>query len=102
MNKVWAAYPLWNSHNTLLMDDSPEKCPPPFDVNCIHPPSMEGLISSTQDITNEEKQKLFFEALAQFWQLDKEDGMDEKAALYQFLEKHGKGHMGWRGSTLKT
>lgn len=42
--KVWNAFPLWNPSNTLLMDDSPEKCPPQYLKNTIHPPPIQGLV----------------------------------------------------------
>lgn len=41
LHKVWKAYPLWNADNTLLIDDSPEKCPY-ASANCVHPPPIHG------------------------------------------------------------
>ncbi len=42
LSKVWQEYPLWNASNTILMDDSPEKCLR-FRDNCIHPPPIMGI-----------------------------------------------------------
>jgi hypothetical protein len=39
--KVWERFPLWNADNTLLMDDSPDKCPHHV-ANAIHPPPIHG------------------------------------------------------------
>jgi hypothetical protein len=39
--KVWERFPLWNAGNTLLMDDSPSKCPHAV-TNAIHPPPIHG------------------------------------------------------------
>ena len=42
LSKVWHEYPMWNKSNTLLLDDSPEKCQK-FMENCLHPPPILGL-----------------------------------------------------------
>ncbi|KAL3794586.1 hypothetical protein HJC23_008042 [Cyclotella cryptica] len=42
LSKVWSAYPLWDNTNTLLIDDSPDKCPRRFRENAIHPPPLRG------------------------------------------------------------
>jgi len=42
LSKVWEAYPLWNSHNTILMDDSPDKSPLSQAMNVLHPPPIHG------------------------------------------------------------
>ena len=42
LSKVWHVYPMWNKSNTLLLDDSPEKCQK-FMENCLHPPPILGL-----------------------------------------------------------
>jgi hypothetical protein len=39
--KIWKAFPLWNADNTLLVDDSPDKCPYAV-ANAIHPPPIHG------------------------------------------------------------
>lgn len=41
LSKVWREFPLWNASNTLLMDDSPDKCPF-FRQNALHPPPIHG------------------------------------------------------------
>jgi len=41
LSKIWEAYPLWSANNTLLIDDSPDKCP--FEAgNAVHPPPLHG------------------------------------------------------------
>jgi hypothetical protein len=89
LRKVWDAYPLWSANNTLLVDDSPDKCP--FAVaNAIHPPRLHGRTKDCQslqtvtasttttttttrpngamsDEDNERMQAAFFEQLVQFW-----------------------------------
>ena len=88
LSKVWEDYPLWNSTNTLLIDDSPDKCPNEYVNNALHPPPLTGLKpnqfdsstntnnnkSSTQalmndnnDEINEELQRKFFHKLAMHW-----------------------------------
>jgi len=47
LSKVWAAYPLWNEQNTLMMDDSPDKCPEKYSGNTLHPPPISGLYASS-------------------------------------------------------
>lgn len=92
-----------DSHNSLLMDDSPEKIPEELRNNSIHPPPLLGL-ESTADSTNEDEQMKFFEKLSKHfdrkYDSSKYDAMEstvkEKNSLYAFLEKHGKSHMGWR------
>ena len=81
LSKVWQCYPLWNSHNTLLMDDSPHKSPRSQAKNVLHPPPLHGqqsqppaaLSSSSSssawqsDEDNEQKQHHFFRLLIQYW-----------------------------------
>ena len=92
LSKVWEDYPLWNSTNTLLIDDSPDKCPNEYVNNALHPPPLTGLKpnqfdsstntnnnnnkSSAQALTkddcsndeiNEELQRTFFQKLAMHW-----------------------------------
>jgi len=43
LQKVWDEYPLFNKSNTLLIDDSPEKCPMEYKLNTLHPPPIFGL-----------------------------------------------------------
>lgn len=49
LSKVWDAYPLWDASNTLLMDDSPDKCPEIFLKNTVHPPPITGLRPKPED-----------------------------------------------------
>lgn len=41
LSKVWHNFPLWNISNTLIMDDSPDKCEE-FKDNAIHPSPLKG------------------------------------------------------------
>lgn len=97
LGKVWMEFPLWNHSNTLLLDDSPEKCPKQFRGNALHPPSIRGTFSipfgeagrgdekisedgNTQgshapnekaidaDDANQKAQQKFFELLAKHWE----------------------------------
>jgi len=43
IQKVWDEYPMFNESNTLLIDDSPEKCPLEHKLNTLHPPPIFGL-----------------------------------------------------------
>jgi len=54
LSKVWETYPIWNEHNTLLMDDSPEKCPKKYMRNTLHPPPISGLNASAYDLIRKE------------------------------------------------
>ena len=88
LDKVWKAFPLWSADNTLLVDDSPEKCG--FAVaSAIHPPAIHGqrnqsiqsssssatpadgpsdnLSLAMSDEDNEKLQLEFFEQLVSFW-----------------------------------
>jgi len=49
LSKVWEAFPLWNKQNTLMMDDSPDKCPEKYSGNTLHPPPLSGLNDSALD-----------------------------------------------------
>lgn len=74
--KIWEAYPLWSARNTLLIDDSPEKCSMAVG-NAIHPPPLHGRNprrNSNQngsffmtDQENEDRQSSFFRKLVSFW-----------------------------------
>ena len=87
LDKVWKAFPLWSADNTLLVDDSPEKCG--FAVaSAIHPPPIHGqrnesihssssatpddgtsdnLSLTMSDEDNEKRQLEFFQQLVSFW-----------------------------------
>ena len=43
LSKVWHQYPLWDEKNTLLIDDSPDKCPIIYRNNTLHPPPISGI-----------------------------------------------------------
>ena len=49
LSKVWSAYPLWDSTNTILLDDSPEKCPHRFRGNALHPLPISGTVTACVD-----------------------------------------------------
>jgi hypothetical protein len=122
LSKVWRAFPLWNSCNTLLMDDSPDKCP--YAVgNAIHPPRIHGQLcpppplpeSSAaidvwqSDAANQLIQSIFYERLVDHWatspyersvestSLNIIEEQMQNLALRNFLQEHATGHMGWRG-----
>ena len=46
LSKVWSEFPLWDATNTILLDDSPEKCPIQYRGNALHPPPIRGTIST--------------------------------------------------------
>jgi hypothetical protein len=126
ISKVWAQYPLWNAHNTLLIDDSPEKCPEKYQNNTVHPPPILGLDktvllsklmieegcnddvnnndksfhhSTFLDDVNERKQVDFFRKLANIYNNNdkKANDVEMKKNLLDFLTVSGRGHMSWRG-----
>ncbi|VEU34996.1 unnamed protein product [Pseudo-nitzschia multistriata] len=129
--KIWKSFPLWSASNTLLMDDSPEKCPLAVS-NAVHPPPLHGrkrgsASSLLSDEENAETQAEFFRKLVRFWndqshtsppwtatadgttKFAGDDGAMRNSSsyscneeYYRFLEKHAKGHMGWRPSTTNT
>ncbi len=128
--KVWKAFPLWNANNTLLIDDSPDKCP--FaPSNAIHPPPLHGQCAPPlhpfnqpwiPDEYNQSQQYQFFQQYIQFWhQHPFVEDLTELTVptevqgvcaelstprvrtnqdLYEFLKLYGSGHMGWRGGTI--
>jgi hypothetical protein len=49
LSKVWSRFPRWNATNTLLIDDSPEKCPRQFSGNVVHPPSLCGTVTHGEE-----------------------------------------------------
>ena len=104
---VWKEYPLWNAHNTLLVDDSPEKCIQR--TNAIHPPSLNGQEGGgdRSDWDNVLQQWAFFQQFVQHWSSvtpiiqewqGSEAWLKEDPAHGQreFLRCRAKGHMGWR------
>lgn len=115
LEKVWRNFPLWNPSNTLLLDDSPDKCPE-F-KNTLHPPSLHGKELLRQDgdtrssvflMSDEEnglRQQAFFATLVQehFWEPretwpnDKNQVGKAEAMLTKILHRFATSHMGWRG-----
>lgn len=91
LSRVWDEYPLWDTTNTLLMDDSPKKCPPAYSQNTLHPPPLHGQSSHhvMSDLENEKLQLCFFQQLVQ--------ELDDSGDINSVLERCGRGHMGWRG-----
>jgi hypothetical protein len=86
LSKIWKEYPVWNASNTLLMDDSPDKCVA-WQENAVHPPPLNGLAGTTQDNNiddeiNARQQRLFLEQLVQHWN-------DEHAVLQIWDETTG-------------
>jgi hypothetical protein len=112
LSKVWKEYPVWNASNTLLMDDSPDKCVA-WRENAVHPPPLNGLAGSTQDNDDEinaRQQRLFLDQLVQHWNdehtvlqiWDETNGdatvTNNADGQLQFLKRHAVGHMGWSAS----
>jgi hypothetical protein len=110
LSKVWKEYPVWNASNTLLMDDSPDKCVA-WRENAVHPPPLNGLdIGTRDDEINARQQRLFLEELVQHWNehsvvqiWDETSGdatvPDNTQGQLQFLKQHAVGHMGWSASS---
>jgi len=121
LSKVWSAYPLWDATNTILFDDSPEKCPNHHRGNAVHPPPICGTITTSyrdenrkgkldgggkasndeedscssidDDEINQRAQHKFFKLLAKHWA---QPASPPKEDLMKFLKEHASGHnMGW-------
>ena len=97
LSKVWASYPIWNATNTLLLDDSPEKCPTKYRKNALHPTKICGTITDIggvffdNDEENQKKQRCFFELLANNW-----SETSSSEYLSSFLKDNAKEYnMGW-------
>ena len=96
--KVWDIFPIWNDTNTLLLDDSPEKCPTRYRKNSLHPRKICGTVTEINggayidnDEVNQNHQRCFFEHLAKNWS---ESSPSEY--LSSFLESNSKDYnMGW-------
>lgn len=93
LSKIWKNYPLWGEWNTLLIDDSPDKCVD-FSMNTIIPPSITGFKQGTDngllDLVNEDHQTIFFSELAKIFNPgSKNDSflMGESNMLKMFLKK---------------
>jgi len=121
LSKVWWEFPMWNETNTLLMDDSPEKCCK-SKGNSIHPPPILGLdgdvISSLvkalnvtdeqdaklkqdnfdilqfSDVENQANQLQFFHTLTASWKTWSEHESDE--FLSSFLKENAQSYMNWQ------
>ena len=116
---AWKEYPLWNANNTLLMDDSPDKCLS-WQDNAVHPPPLNGrapgastLLSNGQveavlcDYENSQRQVEFFSSLIAYWRdypLMQKWDVQGNASFHDssnlvgqvdFLREHATGHMGW-------
>lgn len=121
LSKVWSMYPLWNQSNTLLLDDSPDKCPRKHRGNAIHPPCLCGTktmlcgANTTSDAAvdddqgNQTLQHQFFQLLAQHWSTPQIRRINESVdgnvchpgkSLNEFLEEHAASYnFTWEGST---
>lgn len=49
LSKVWYDYPQWDATNTILLDDSPEKCPSQYRGNALHPPPICGTVTCNDE-----------------------------------------------------
>jgi len=116
LSKVWSAYPLWDETNTILLDDSREKCPTQHSANALHPLSIRGTITACNnedsaiekdvkskdsysiiddDETNQKSQYAFFELLAKHW--SSKATSPPADMLMCFLKEHANEHnMGWK------
>ena len=96
--KVWDTFPLWNSTNTLLIDDSPEKTPKKYRANSLHPTPISGTTTSNEggvyvdnDEENQNSQRYFFELLGKNWTV-----MSPTDYLSSFLKQNAREYnMGW-------
>lgn len=119
---VWNKYPLWNTNNTLLVDDSPEKCFA-WKENAVHPPPMNGLKAEIKSISmfsetlldydNAKYQRMFFENLVDHWSKndlvqDWDTECDDSIIFHrtknqtEFLRTHAVEHMGWSSNNPRT
>jgi hypothetical protein len=118
---VWMQFPIWNESNTLVLDSWPYNMLT-WEGNALHPPGMNGrkILRLTHepifadagiesDEVNAQRQREFFEKLVQHWkdhpsiyEWYTEDGfqadphIENGLGMIQFLEEHGRGHMGWQ------
>lgn len=117
--QVWSHFPLWNVNNTILIDDSPDKCLS-WKHNAIHPAPLNGRsahVTATLDMNgnmqpvlsddkNDELQRAFFCKLVDHWRdsplihewdLHAGDSTFHAPRRHQvdFLREHATGHMGW-------
>lgn len=127
LSKVWSSYPLWDATNTILLDDSPEKCPNQHRGNALHPRPICGTITCSaneekkgdqnrdaqnnadnekndacstidDDEANQTVQRNFFQLLVNHWSQSTPNAPKEN--LMRFLEEHANNHnMGWELSS---
>jgi hypothetical protein len=107
LSKVWETYPLWNPSNTLLMDDSPNKCPEL--QNTLHPPPLHGkealpdlaeTFAFMSDAENGARQEAFFHSLVEEYFAEPRVTWPDRRAEEAFgkaLHRLARKHMGWRG-----
>ncbi|KAL9181422.1 hypothetical protein ACHAXT_010227 [Thalassiosira profunda] len=84
LSKVWSAHRSWDATNTIILDDSPEKCPDRHGRNALHPPPICGTttrVDIDDDEANQRMQRDFFRLLAEHWALPTKD-------LMAFLDEH--------------
>jgi hypothetical protein len=80
--KVWKESPMWNSHNTILIDDSRDKCQR-WHLNAVHPPKLHGRKSHEleegimADEVNEKLQREFFMELV--------ENLNEKTVIVEWV-----------------
>jgi NLI interacting factor-like phosphatase len=126
LSVVWQKYPMWNTLNTLLIDDSPEKCIY-CKENALHPPPMHGRQTQHQsegfdpgiqmsDEENVSKQLDFMQKLVQYWAATNvrqtwDSGMeddipvtvhDDTKDIKSFLAQHATAHMGYQQGVYDT
>lgn len=122
--QVWNQFPLWNANNTILMDDSPDKCLS-WKHNAIHPAPLNGrripgVVTTITDRNggntcqpflsddeNDQLQRTFFHKLIAHWtespllqEWDLHDAGDSifhvpKRYQVDFFREHAAEHMGW-------
>jgi hypothetical protein len=95
LQKVWIQYPLWNRHNTLLMDDSMEKIIPSQEEMAVHPIPLNGRqFDATSMILHDghvcQEQELFLRHYVQHWQ------------LHGLLEEYTKNEETWATTSAST
>ena len=107
LNKVYTRFPLWNSSNTLLIDDSQEKIPTRDACNFLHPPPMNGKQSSEKlsqygimsDAENHDRQMNFFASLVgQLESRGADDQVNREFSISALLNDDlaSMGHMKWK------
>jgi len=110
LHKVWDTYPLWNQYNTLIIDDSPDKCPPAYSYNSLHPLPILGIhpqspLHPDPDFLNIQHQRHFFAQLAAFWDTFEYNTLHDlhytSTRFIQFMTQHAVAHMGWRGTSIQ-